>query len=330
VFSEKDEEMNIVAIRPDAIGDSLVSFPILVALRTKYTNPHITFIGNPGAMPLAKDWGIADTVYNYDTQWAEIYSPEGIRHSKVRTLFSEADLVVSWTEDSEVTRRNLLELGVQEIVTIPIFFKELVRIANEPMHVVEYFARWIDIPIPRPERITLPNIGSQPFCLYKPPIAIHPGSGSAYRRWPVASFAELIVLLVRRQYPIILLAGPDEGSLVTDILLLVRQQVPKILQSGLITILKKAPLLEVSQRLKQCGCFVGHDTGTTHLAALLRIPTLAIFGDTNLTLWRPLGPTVEAIQEKQLEQLTTERVFESVLRLYQSQERLVHNFIQEV
>jgi len=84
----------------------------------------------------------------------------------------------------------------------------------------------------------------------------------------------------------------------------------------MITVLQKAPFLKVAQHLKGCGCFVGHDTGTSHLAGLLRIPTLALFGATKPTLWRPLGPTVEFIQEIPLEQLSVERVLERVLRMY--------------
>ena len=70
--------MNIVAIRPDALGDSLATFPILVALREKYPDSHITFIGNAGAMPLAKVWGVADDVYSYEKQWGECFSPKNI------------------------------------------------------------------------------------------------------------------------------------------------------------------------------------------------------------------------------------------------------------
>ena len=56
--------MNIVVIRQGAIGDSLLSFPVLSALRAQYTNPHITFIGNPNTLQLAKTWGIAEDVFN--------------------------------------------------------------------------------------------------------------------------------------------------------------------------------------------------------------------------------------------------------------------------
>lgn len=307
---------NIVVIRPDAIGDSLVTFPILVALREKYAPSHITFIGNSGAMPLAKAWGIADEVYGYDKQWTEFFSPKDIKQPDLRDLFQQTDLAIIFALDTELAKQNLLEAGVKEVITVPIFFKELVQISDVPLHVIQYYAKWIGVPVPAPERIVLPNTGSEAFHAYIPPIALHPGSGSAHRRWPVSSFTKLIVSLMRKQYPILLLAGPSESELLAKTLREVHQSIPKVSQPGMLTILDNAPLLQVAQQLKQCGCFVGHDTSTSHLAALLGIPTLALFDATFPTRWRPLGPTVEVIQKIPLERLSVERVLESVLRMY--------------
>ncbi len=308
--------MNIVAIRPDALGDSLVTFPILVALRAKYTNPHIIFVGNAGAMPLAKNWGIADEVYNYDAQWDEIYASEGIHQSSLCDLFQQTDLAICWANDTDQARTNLLKAGAREVIMVPIFYREVIQISKDPLHMVEYFAKWVGVPALKPELYLLPDIGNEEFCPYIPPIAIHPGSGSAYIRWPVTSFADIIVSLVRQQYPVLLLAGPKEGKLLTELLVEVRQQMPQISRTGMLTILKNMPVVEVTRHLKQCGCFVGHDTGTSHLAALLRIPTLALFGETYPDRLASFGPTVEVIQEQQLEQLSVERVLNSILRIY--------------
>lgn len=313
---------NIVVIRPDAIGDSLVTFPILVALREKYAPSHITFIGNAAAMQLAKDWGIADEVYGYDKQWTEVFSPLDIHLPGLTEMFQQTDLAISFALDTDLAKQNLLAAGVKEVITVPIFFKELIQISDIPLHVVEYFAKWIGVPVAKPERIVLPNTGSEVFQPYIPPIALHPGSGSAYRRWPVSSFAKLIASLMQQQYPVLLLTGPSESTLLDNLLKEVRRRIPKNPQPDMLTILDNIPLLQVAQHLKQCGCFVGHDTATSHLAGLLRIPTLALFGDTYPDYWRPLGPTVEIIQKIPLERLSVERVLESILRMYNSHHTL--------
>ena len=307
---------NIVVIRPDAIGDSLVTFPILVALREKYAPSHITFIGNPSAIPLAKAWGIADEVYSYDKQWTEFFSPKDIDRPDLHDLFQQTDLAIIFALDTDLAKQNLLNAGAKEVITVPIFFKELMQISDVPLHVVQYYAKWVGVPVPRPECVVLPNTGREVFLPKRPPIALHPGSGSAYRRWPVASFARLIASLMQQQYPILLLAGPSESKLLVNLLKEVRRHIPKKPSEDMLTFLDNAPLLKVAEQLKQCGCFVGHDTSTSHLAALLRIPTLALFDATFPIHWRPLGPTVEIIQKIPLERLAVETVLESVLRMY--------------
>lgn len=82
--------------------------------------------------------------------------------------------------------------------------------------------------------------------------------------------------------------------------------------------LDNAPLLELARQLKQCGCFVGHDTGTSHLAGLLGILTLVLFGPSNPAIWRPVGPAVKVIQQEPLADLSVDTVLEYIRHAYQS------------
>ena len=43
---------------------------------------------------------------------------------------------------------------------------------------------------------------------------------------------------------------------------------------------------------------MGHDSGVTHLAAALGVPVLALWGETNLAVWRPLGDNVTLLQDR--------------------------------
>jgi ADP-heptose:LPS heptosyltransferase len=44
--------------------------------------------------------------------------------------------------------------------------------------------------------------------------------------------------------------------------------------------------------------YMGHDSGITHLAAMLGIPTVALFTESNSAQWHPLGPAVQIVQKK--------------------------------
>ena len=46
----------------------------------------------------------------------------------------------------------------------------------------------------------------------------------------------------------------------------------------------------------QARCFVGNDSGVTHLAAFLGIPTVAIFGPSSPKRWSPVGPATTVLR----------------------------------
>ena len=52
----------------------------------------------------------------------------------------------------------------------------------------------------------------------------------------------------------------------------------------------KTTLAQLMDELRTCDLLLTNDTGTMHLAALLGVPTVSIFGSTEPTLTGPLGP----------------------------------------
>ncbi|HJT58586.1 MAG TPA: hypothetical protein VJ761_18910, partial [Ktedonobacteraceae bacterium] len=90
--------MNIVAILPaDHIGDALFVFPILLALRAKYGDAHITFVSYALVLPLALEWGLIDEGLDCkDEQWQELLSPKGIQSAKLLALLQKTDCVICW------------------------------------------------------------------------------------------------------------------------------------------------------------------------------------------------------------------------------------------
>ena len=304
--------MNIVAIRPAPLGDSLLVFPILAALRTKYPHSHITFLGSPAVLPLAKAWSIADeAIIPADVQWHELLSPAGIHSPALRDLLVESDLVICWLDDSDGwVKKGLLAIGVKEFIIAP--EREALNSSN---HVVEQLAEPLGLELPG-KGFVAPSTGwNNGFCSYRPPIAIHPGCSEEGRRWPSASFAAIVNQLLRLQYPVLLLAGPSEAEVLKE----VRQRLLPPPQAGLLTILQNAPLLEVARHLKQCRSFLGNDSGISHLAGLLGIPTLVLFGPSNPLTKHPIGPFVETLRAQPMKRLPVDKVLKSILQMSQLQ-----------
>jgi ADP-heptose:LPS heptosyltransferase len=123
-------------------------------------------------------------------------------------------------------------------------------------------------------RATLRAIGLDPNA----PIALHPGAGSESKRWPVECWASAWQQLRDLGQPLIVCGPADEtpARALAD-----RLGAP---------LLRDLPLLELAAALTGCRALLGHDSGVSHLAAALGLPTLALFGPTDPVQWAPRGP----------------------------------------
>ncbi|MDY6989392.1 MAG: glycosyltransferase family 9 protein [Thermodesulfobacteriota bacterium] len=112
-------------------------------------------------------------------------------------------------------------------------------------------------------------------------VLIHPGAGSMRKRWPLENFIQ--VAAATRQMPlteVAFLIGPAER----DLLPLVMKQA-----RGKFPVHEVEELSQVMALMNISRCFVGNDSGLTHLAAFKGLPTVAIFGPSSPKRWRPVG-----------------------------------------
>ena len=306
-------------IRPGAIGDTLLTFPVIQALRTQYGDPRITFVGNAAVLPLALAFGLVEEGADYgDLRWSELFSAEGIYTPELHKQLQQTELAICWLRDPDgMVEHNLRLAGVKRVIVAPGRPPEGRRI-----HVVDYLSETVGVqnvgtacnaqfiaPLPVHE-----NDGSNSLGIACDPndryIAIHPGSGGAQKCWPATSFVAVIEHLWQRGYSILLLAGPADHERVSCI----QSSLSSPSQARMLDVLIDAPLVVVAEHLQQCSCYLGNDSGITHLAAMLGIPTIALFGPSDPAIWRPLGSHVEVIQERVLEQLPVNMIIESILR----------------
>jgi ADP-heptose:LPS heptosyltransferase len=117
-------------------------------------------------------------------------------------------------------------------------------------------------------------------------IALHPGSGGAAKRWPPERFAALSDLVRQSNLTPLLLAGEADEAVSTAVLTHTTASlaIARDLSVGALAVL-----------LARCAGYVGNDSGVSHLAGLLGVPTVAIFGPTDPARWSPLGPRVTAL-----------------------------------
>jgi ADP-heptose:LPS heptosyltransferase len=297
--------LRIVIFRIAYIGDTLIAFPLLRELRAKYKDDHITYIGNPTTLPLVQAWGLADEVIAQEQSLSiELYSDEGFRTPQWLNLFQQADLAISLMRNStDEMPRNLRAAGVKEVIAANEF-----RSNNSSKHVMERLAESIGIDNLDADHVAPFAIKDNEFNPVNRPITIHPGRGKDDGRcWRAASYATLITRLVRHQQPAVLLAGPADMEQLKDVL----KHLPSSLQPGMVSVMKNAPIVEVARVMAHSKCYLGTDCGMIHLAALIDVPTIGLFGPAYPM--PPLGPRVELVKDR-LERLSVDRALASILR----------------
>ena len=296
---------HILILRPGAIGDAVLTFPLLRAMKTRNEQTHITFVSNSAVLPLATHFGLADAVFDYGAiEWSKLFSQSGIRSVFMQKIVQRTHRAICWLRDPDgIVQHNLHVAGILDVIIAP----GRPSPPNE-MHIITYLAATIGMTLNEQERSQA--FSSGPYNDAQG-IAIHPGSGGVSKCWPVEYFAETIKTLWQQNTPVLLLAGMADAERLTALLRLIETPpTPSLLE-----IIVNYPLLEVAEYLRQCKAYLGNDSGITHLAAMLGIPTVALFGPSNPNVWRPVGLHVQVIYEPELKDLAVDVVVETMRKV---------------
>jgi heptosyltransferase III len=139
-------------------------------------------------------------------------------------------------------------------------------------------------------------------------VAIHPGSGSESKNWPMRSWAELGRRLVAASpdLALLLVEGEADGEQ-AQFILEVWKDLPHLRARWL-------PLPILAAVLRETALFLGHDSGITHVASAARrdLPVIALFGPTDPAVWAPPRSGVRVLKGAPLlADLTVDEVFQA-------------------
>ncbi len=118
------------------------------------------------------------------------------------------------------------------------------------------------------------------------PIVLFVGAGGQSKRWPIPKWLDLADRLRSSGHDVSLILGPVERELLPP------GDLARAQDYGARTLGDLGDLLTL---LRSARAYVGADTGPTHLAAQLGLPTLALFGPTDPRIWSPVGPGVRVL-----------------------------------
>jgi ADP-heptose:LPS heptosyltransferase len=122
-------------------------------------------------------------------------------------------------------------------------------------------------------------------------ICVHPGARDFRRRWPASSFAFVADKLAAEGFKIVLTGSEEENEIL--------HQVAKAMKYPSINTVSESGHLELgvlASLIKNCAALLSNDTGVSHIASALQVPSVIIFSAfSNPERWAPLNPHTKVI-----------------------------------
>jgi heptosyltransferase-3 len=286
--------LRVLIVRPSALGDTVLLAPALYAIGKK---AEVTLVGRKPGIDFLKP--LVARCVDFETGgWHGLFLD---KLNCKQLHLPEVDVVVSFLSNPSSTTERNLELLMKET---PVYTFQPFPPQGETIHVASYLASCLknsglpvdpDAALEQARKRGLLR-GEEPM---KPQsmIVFHPGSGSKKKNLSPEFWIELITMHELAVFEKrVLLLGPAE-----------QEHYPVFsnkLKGTDMEIVASPPSEMLLSLLKTASLYLGHDSGITHVAALLGISTIAIFMNSNPLQWAPLGPDITVISNfESLEQI---------------------------
>ena len=281
----------ILVFRGGALGDFILTLPALRALRGWWPDSHVELVCRQRAAELAKESGLTSGIRSLESaEWARLFAESTGLSGEQAGFVRSFDVVVSWLHDPDGTvRQNLQHAGARRLICgspIPDGFHgadQLMRpLESLGIPVDGAAVPALDLSGARVEqgRKRLRKLGERV-------VAIHPGSGSPAKNWPLSRFVELArTLRTETSLTPMFTFGEADERLAEEFDATDRS----------LPALPRCDVTELAGVLAACAGYIGNDSGVTHLAAALGIPVVAVFGPTDPDVWGPRGARVRIVR----------------------------------
>ncbi len=281
---EKLKPFRILVRSPNWLGDAVMAVPAVRAIKRGRPDAHVTV-----AVParIADVWRLVDAVDEI------VPLPE-------RSLFGAARLLRSRGPfDVAILFPNSLRAALESwLAGVPrragqrghhrrLFLNQIIRereLPGPPRHQADRYLRMV-------HRLGAPTGAADLFAPASPPpaaagparIGLCPGAeyGPA-KRWLPERFADVVSTLSAESDAEWMIFGTARDRPVAE-------KIAGLARGRITNLAGRTTLGELIEHLQSCRVLLTNDTGTMHLAALLGVPTVAIFGSTEPRLTGPMG-----------------------------------------
>jgi ADP-heptose:LPS heptosyltransferase len=291
----------ILIMHQGALGDLLLSLPALYSLRMHHKKNPWTLVGNPEPLSLLQGRFYGREIFpGHHRDWAGLFQRPVKVSEAFRQFLASFERAYLFSKGfPEDLIQGLNQVGLEKTTWIPSFPDETRRIPLQTLQKEVLQSRSIswfevenmlfvsgkDLEEARGFLDSFKRPGQE-----RPLWAIHPGSGSPHKNWLIARFIQVAREMERIKaiQPIFLLGPVEEES----------DMIP-FLRTPKLSIIKAPSLRILAGILSQCAGYLGNDSGVSHLAAALGLPSVVFFGPTDSFLWGPKGKAVHVLSASQ-------------------------------
>jgi len=284
-------DTRVTLVRTGGLGDTTLILPTLQWLQDGIPGVRVTLVGSQWAEALLPLIPYPLELVRFDSsRLIPLFAPG--RAPADSAVFAKADALVVYTKAPAAEWVKKAEGACSG----PVIVWPVEPSGSE--HAAVHFARAVadeplglsDIPrptlqVPEAMRVWGEQWLSQWIGSGIRPVAIHPGSGGPRKCWPAEHVADLVIRLAA---PVLLLEGPADAEACHRVWSLLPPDV-------LVRVVAGISLVEAAALIAQCALYVGNDSGLTHVAGALGVPTVAVFGPTDPAVWGPLGRCVAIV-----------------------------------
>jgi heptosyltransferase-3 len=290
---------NVLIFHGGALGDFVLTWPFAVAMGRIYPQSRIIYV-TAGEKGRLAERALRLESTDAEAGWHGLYAPGGTLPERSAKLLAGAHAVYAFAERDPVWAENVARLSPgANVVTIP------TPDPSRPGHWTDGLLHELSPQRPECEatRQLLRSVAERGIGLARPGgggTIIHPGSGSPDKCWPAEHFAELAERLTAAGRRVAFVVGEAERD---------RWPAERLARlSAAAEVRQPATLLDLLAELTAADAFIGNDSGPGHLAGILGVPTLSLFGPTDPDRWHPLGPAVRTVRRQPLHELSVDTV----------------------
>jgi len=286
----------ILVIRGGAIGDFILTLPALKSLREAYPDAHLEILGYKRIAVLAENRFYAQAVRSIEYgPLSSFFAKDSKPPAELGDYFGSFDLIISYLYDPDgIFEMNLRRCGVENLVHGPAKLDNSGHAARQLSAPIKELGLCVQDFAAKVYPSSKDQHAAKEFLrdLARPVVALHVGSGSENKNWPLENWIDLGNHLLGSDDfhgSLAIVSGEADQDRA--------RQLQTVWKSNRLQVAKSLPLPQLAALFER-AIFVGHDSGISHLAAAAGAKCILLFGPTDPAVWAPMNENVSVLRAR--------------------------------